>query len=200
MLACILSWIVLARGVSIPRAFDYSLFYDSIAYALRAHLATLFGFLMARMGVLLICQSGNFTDLGYWSVAAQIADALLILPGTVTLLLFPSLVRAEGARAMGRVQDSAVSAQLGSWRCFVLSSPPWRIRSSVNYLRRGFPCRSSALCTCVAAGRIFPHGLAPWRPKFLSASGFPWSQVLAWIFGAVLQAVLSITCCSAALA
>jgi O-antigen/teichoic acid export membrane protein len=93
---CIVAWIVLARGVTIPRSFDTALFYEGIAFALRAHIATLFGFVMVRMSVMMIRQFGDFADLGYWSIAAQIADALLILPATISLLLFPSLVRAEG--------------------------------------------------------------------------------------------------------
>jgi O-antigen/teichoic acid export membrane protein len=190
ILACGLSWIVLARGIGIPRAFDYSLFYDSIAYALRAHIATLFGFLMARMGVLLIRQSGNFTDLGYWSVAAQIADALLILPGTVTLLLFPSLVRAEGAVRWNEFkttlfQLSAIMAVL----CIVVAAvahPVIEIVFGVAFL----PVVALVLALLPS---VFFLAVGSVASQFLSASGFPWSQVLAWIFGALLQAILSIT-------
>jgi O-antigen/teichoic acid export membrane protein len=189
VLACGLSWIVLARGTSIPRAFDYSLFYDSIAFALRVHIATLLSFLMARMGVLLIRQSGNFSDLGYWSVAAQIADALLILPGTITLLLFPSLVRAEGAVRWNEFkttlfQLSAIMAVL----CIVAAAvahPVIEIVFGVAFL----PVVALVLALLPS---VFFLAVGSVASQFLSASGFPWSQVLAWVFGAVLQAVLSI--------
>ncbi len=39
---------------------------------------------------------------------------------------------------------------------------------------------------------VFFLGVASVVSQFLSASGFPWSQVLAWICGALLQAGLSI--------
>jgi O-antigen/teichoic acid export membrane protein len=189
VLACVLSWIVLARGISIPRAFDYSLFYDSIAYALRAHIATLFGFLMARMGVLLIRQSGNFTDLGYWSVAAQIADALMILPGTVTLLLFPALVRAEGAVRWNEFKTALF--QLGfimAVLCIAVAAVAHPVIEAVFGVAF---VRVVPLLLALLPG-VFFIAVGSVASQFLSANGFPWSQVLAWIFGAFLQAVLSV--------
>src|SRR5690606_12780995 len=66
-----------------------------VAYAFRAYLAALLGFLMLRVGTIALQQNATLADLGQFSIAAQIADALILVPSTVALLLFPNLVRAE---------------------------------------------------------------------------------------------------------
>jgi O-antigen/teichoic acid export membrane protein len=189
IVACILAWIVLANGIRIPWTFDYSLFYAGLAYASRAHIATLLGFLMARMGVVVIRQFGDFADLGYWSIAAQIADALLILPGTISLLLFPSLVRAEGKMRWNEYKTtlfrlSAMMAVL----CIAGSIVAHLLIETIF----GMAYAPAVAIVLALLPGIFFLGVASVASQFLSASGLPWSQVLAWICGSLLQAGLSL--------
>jgi O-antigen/teichoic acid export membrane protein len=186
---CILAWIVLARGISVPRTFDHSLFSAGVAFALRAHIATLFGFLMARMGVVVIREFGDFPELGYWSIAAQIADALLILPATISLLLFPSLVRAEGVMRWNEFKTTLF--RLGSTMaalCIVVAVVAHLVIGMIFGIAYA---PASAIVLALLPG-VFFLGVTSVVSQFLSASGFPWSQVLAWICGSLLQAVLSI--------
>jgi O-antigen/teichoic acid export membrane protein len=189
IVACILAWIVLANGIRVPWTFDYSLFYAGLAYASRAHIATLLGFLMARMGVVVIRQFGDFADLGYWSIAAQIADALLILPGTISLLLFPSLVRAEGKMRWNEYKTtlfrlSAMMAVL----CIAGSIVAHLLIETIF----GMTYAPAVAILLALLPGIFFLGVASVASQFLSASGLPWSQVLAWICGSLLQAGLSL--------
>jgi O-antigen/teichoic acid export membrane protein len=189
IVTCILAWIVLAKGISIPRRFDYSLFYAGIAFALRAHVATLFGFLMARMSVVVIRQFGDFADLGYWSIAAQIADALLILPATISLLLFPSLVRAEGVIRWNEFKTTLF--QLSSVMALLCIAVAIAIHLVIEVVFGLAYAPAIAIVLALLPG-VFFLGVASVASQFLSASGYPLSQVLAWIFGSFLQAVLSI--------
>lgn len=187
--ASILAWIVLAKGIHIPRLFDSELFLTGIAYALKAHISILLGFLMSRMGVLIIRQFGSFGDVGHWSIAAQIADAMLILPATICLLLFPSLVRADAATRNREfratlIQLSAIMAAL----CLVAAV---LIRPVLLFFFGVAYAPAVAIFHALLPG-IFFLSVASVASQFLSAQGYPWSQVLAWVFGAVLQAVLSI--------
>lgn len=189
VVASILAWIVLAKGISIPKAFDYSLFYMGIAFALRAHVATLAAFLMARMSVVVIRQFGDFADLGYWSIAAQIGDALLVLPGTISLLLFPSLVRAEGALRWNEFKTT--SFQLSSLMAMLCIAVAAVAHFVIEFIFGAAYMPAAAVVLALLPG-VFFLGVASVASQFLSASGYPWSQVSAWIFGAFLQAVLSI--------
>jgi O-antigen/teichoic acid export membrane protein len=189
IVTCIFAWIVLARGISIPWAFDYSLFYTAIGFALRAHIAALLGFLMARMGVMVIRQFGDFADLGYWSIAAQIADALLILPGTISLLLFPSLVRAEGEMRWNEYKTTLF--RLSSMMAVLCIAGSIVAHFLIEAIFGMAYAPAVAIVLALLPG-IFFLGVASVASQFLSASGFPWSQVLAWICGSLLQAVLSL--------
>lgn len=190
VVACAVAWIVLMRGVRIPRHFDFALFREGIAFALRAHIATMLGFFMSRMGVVVLRQFSEFADLGHWSVAAQIADALLILPATIGLVLFPALVRAEGAMQRGHQYKAALlrSALLMAAVCVVgavLARPLIAIIFGAAYEP------AVAIILALLPG-VFFLGLATIASQFLSASGLPWSQVMAWLCGAGLQVLLSV--------
>jgi O-antigen/teichoic acid export membrane protein len=144
---------------------------------------------MARMGVVVIRQFGDFADLGYWSIAAQIADALLILPGTISLLLFPSLVRAEGKMRWNEYKTtlfrlSAMMAVL----CIAGSIVAHLLIETIF----GMAYAPAVAIVLALLPGIFFLGVASVASQFLSASGLPWSQVLAWICGSLLQAGLSL--------
>jgi O-antigen/teichoic acid export membrane protein len=189
LISSVLAWVVLAKGVSVPRAFDYSLFYRGIAFALRAHIATLFGFLMMRMSVVVLRQFGTFGDLGYWSIAAQIADALLVLPATIGLLLFPSLVRAEGSMRWNEYKIALLQLSFVMALLCVVSAA--LARFIIEHIFGSAYVPAVEIVLALLPG-VFFLGVASVASQFLSANGYPWSQVLAWIFGAFLQAALSV--------
>ncbi|MDE2376697.1 oligosaccharide flippase family protein [Bradyrhizobium sp.] len=189
LVACAVAWIVLARGVKIPRRFDVPLLREGIAYALRAHIATLLGFLMTRMSVMVLRQFGEFADLGYWSIAAQIADALLILPATIGLLLFPALVRAEKAARVR--QYRAALLQLGLLMTVVCAAAAALAGPAIAIIFGAAYEPAVAIFLALLPG-VFFIGVGSAASQFLSASGFPWSQVMAWLCGAALQALLSV--------
>jgi len=74
---------------------DVELFRRGIGYAAKAYFATMFSFVMTRVGVFALQHQGNFQEIGQFSVAMQLADGLTMLPSTVAMLLFPMLVRAD---------------------------------------------------------------------------------------------------------
>lgn len=189
LISCALAWGMLAKGISVPRTFDYPLFYTGIAFALRAHVATLFGYLMIRMSVVVIRQFGSFSDLGYWSIAAQIADALLILPGTISLLLFPSLVRAESA--VRWKEYKAAIFQLGLIMAVLCVASAALARLIIDVVFGSVYMPAVEIVLALLPG-VFSLGVASVASQFLSANGYPWSQVLAWVFAAFLQAALSV--------
>jgi O-antigen/teichoic acid export membrane protein len=189
LISCILAWGVLAKGISVPRIFDYSLFYRGIAFALRAHIATLFGFLMIRVNVVVLRQFGTFSDLGYWSIGAQIADALMVLPATISLLLFPSLVRAEGVIRWNEYKAALFQLSLVMTVLCVVSAALAQFIIDAVFGSAYMPAVEIVLALLPG---VFFLGVASVASQLLAANGYPWSQVMAWIFGALLQAVLSV--------
>lgn len=187
--ACVLAWVVITQGTKVPRRFDLFLFYSSMTYAFKAHVATMFGFFMARMSVMIIKQFGSFGDLGHWSIAAQISDALLVLPATIGLLLFPSLVRADVAGRWKEFKFTLV--QLGTIMAVLCLAVAAAIQPVIRLVFGADYLPAVPIVLALLPG-VFFLGIASVASQFLSANGYPWSQVLAWIFGGIFQAVLSI--------
>jgi O-antigen/teichoic acid export membrane protein len=188
LMTCIVSWILVSHGSRISWRFDPAHFKDGIAFAMRAHVVSLVAFFMARTGVVVLRHYGAFGDLGHWSIAAQIADALLLLPATIALLLFPSLVRAEGEH---RWKDfKSVTIQLGAIMavlCLVVAGlifPLIEVAFGPAYIQTG------TIMLALLPG-VFFLAVASTVSQFLSAFGIPWPQIVIWVLGFVMQAVLS---------
>jgi O-antigen/teichoic acid export membrane protein len=186
---CVVSWLLIARGSVVHWKFDLGLLKASMAFAARAHVATLIGFFMSRTGAVVLRHYEAYTDLGYWSIAGQISDALLLLPATISLLLFPSVVRADPA---------------GRWR--TLKSMLLRVSAVMLIM-----CITAAVAFGPLITFVFGTAYAPAREimyallpsvfflaitsvvsQFLSAFGIPPSQLVAWAIGWGVQGVLSI--------
>ncbi|MEO6392691.1 MAG: oligosaccharide flippase family protein [Pyrinomonadaceae bacterium] len=73
------------------------LFYHSLRYGLKFHLAILANLLLVRIDLLLVNHYNGTREAGIYAAAAQIGTLLLLLPGVVSNLLFPR-VAAEADR------------------------------------------------------------------------------------------------------
>ena len=67
-------------------------------FATKSYLITLVAFMTLRGNIFLLRREVGPADLGLYSIAAQIAEVLTILPAAVAMILFPSLVRDAEAR------------------------------------------------------------------------------------------------------
>jgi O-antigen/teichoic acid export membrane protein len=144
---------------------------------------------MSRMGVMVIRQFGQDVELGYWSIAAQIADALLVLPATISLLLFPSLVRLDGKRRWDEYRLTLLRlGPLMGVLCLVSAAVA---HPAIVFVFGERYAASSSILVALLPG-IFSFGVASVASQFVSATGFPLSQVVTWICGALCQGVLSL--------
>lgn len=169
-------------------SFDAPLFRQGLGFAMRAYMATLFTFLLQRVGIIALQQQADFAELGQLSVATQIAEGLAMLPSTIALLLFPELVRADpGARWRSM------------WRTFWLLGlvmipllgavgllAPWIVP-----LLFGAEFSRSVVVLQTFLPSILLVSMITVLSQFLAAGGFPVMQVVAWLVGFVIQAALS---------
>lgn len=168
-----------------PRSWriDVALFRSGVSYAGKAYLVLLLGYLLQRMGVTLLAWFHAPSEIGQFSVALQIHDVLIILPGAIGLVIFPRFVQNPG-----RAWDTARVALLLAVAIMV------------------------ALCTLAAAigGSLIPIlfgesfapaykvmlGLLPAvllvsattvLSQFLVAKGFPRLLMVAWLAGVLVS-------------
>ncbi len=180
----------LIQGKSLHFIFDFSLFLQGTAFAFRAYFATLFGFLLTRIGVIALQTYSSFNELGQFSVAVQISDAATIIPQIVALLLFPSLVRTPEQDRWGALWKAVWKLALFmAVVCVGLALIlPWAIQFVFGDVYE--PATPMALALLPG---VFLISVVSMLSQYLAAQGFPVWQVIAWIAGFAVQAVLSFT-------
>lgn len=84
------------RGIEKSRlAFDMSLFKQMARYGLKAYLAASFSFLVIRFDMLMVNYFLGAGDAGVYSITANAADILYMLPMSIGMILFPQVAGME---------------------------------------------------------------------------------------------------------
>ncbi len=187
LVSCVVSAVFVFPGHAGFR-FDRDLFREGVLYALRAYLATLFGFLLMRIGVIALEQQASFSELGQFSVASQLTDAMILLPSTVGLLLFPNLMRAAPERRWPAMLRSL--RQLGFVMAGLLVLAAIVIPFALP-LVFGADFAAAVPLTLALLPTVLLVTLITVISQYLSSEGFPRGQVVAWIAGFLVQAVLA---------
>jgi O-antigen/teichoic acid export membrane protein len=186
--SCMIGGLLLLHRHPLRFRFDTSLFRKSASFAFRAYLTTLLSFLILRVGTITLQLHTSLNQMGQFSIASQLFDGLMILPGTVGLLLFPDLVRAEGAdrwAMLWRVFWSLSAAML-LLVCVASLLVPWVIPLLFGPLYAGaVPVTLSFLPTVMVFCFITVIS------QYLSSEGYPWNQIFAWLVGFLVQTILS---------
>ena len=78
-----------------PMRVSPALIRTGLGFSIRAYCAVTLTYLLQRSGASLLVFFGSASELGQYSIASQVADMLLIIPGSVGLVLYPMLVRQE---------------------------------------------------------------------------------------------------------
>lgn len=190
------SWLIAASCVLIallPRIsvwrFDRALFLSGMHYSAKAYLASLLGLLILRTNVFVLKYLSGAEAVGHYSIAAQMADAMVALPAVVGMLLFPKLVQDQrNAWKLTRQSLTVVGLSMGVL-CILVAA----IARPFILFVYGPAFGQSIAVFCGILPGIFFLSLAGIISQYLSARGFPFMQVVIWLSGFVLMAALSYT-------
>jgi O-antigen/teichoic acid export membrane protein len=196
LLACVAGWsltgaVLLARLRSLagqaPLAFDAAVFRCGLGYAQRAYLATLLGFLVLRANVFVLRTMGGAAPVGYYSVAAQFADVLAIVPQSAALVLFPALVRRQDDSFERTASQLAGMALLLGVACVALGV----LAPLVIAVAFGASFLPAATSLRWMLPSVFFLGLTSVASQYLAAAGFPRQLVAVWAVGFAAVVILS---------
>jgi O-antigen/teichoic acid export membrane protein len=169
-------------------SFDKTLFKKGAPLAFRAYIVTLLSFLILRVGAITLQIHASLNEMGQFSIASQLFDGLMILPGTVGLLMFPDLVRAKDSdrwAILWRIFWS-LSTVMFFMVCVVGLLLPWVIPLLFG------PSYSSAVPLALSfLPTVMMFCFITVISQYLSSEGYPWNQIVAWLIGFIAQTVLS---------
>lgn len=159
--------------------FSWTLVRMGFSFSFRAYLALLLAYFLQRAGAGLIASHGKPAELGQYSIASQLFDVLIIIPSSVSTVLFPLIVRRRNnswphVRRTTEVTMSimllicAAAALLAPWAIPLVFGP--RFAAAVPVLWALLP---AVLC----------YSLISVLSQYLISRHFPWLLVFTWLVG-----------------
>jgi glycosyltransferase involved in cell wall biosynthesis/O-antigen/teichoic acid export membrane protein len=160
--------------------FSLTLASAGIGFSLRAYSALLLAYFLQRSGASLVAVQSGAAELGQYSVASQVFDVLVIVPGSVSLVLYPYLVRSELHESWPEVRRTALRT-LGLMTVLCLLAAvcaPWLIPLVFGGRFAGAVAPLWWLLPAVLA-----YSVSSVLSQHLIARSFPASLILAWAGG-----------------
>jgi O-antigen/teichoic acid export membrane protein len=157
-------------------------------YATKSYIITLFGFVALRGNIFLLRREFGPADLGLYSIAAQVADVLTVLPQAVGVILFPHLVRNADARWQ-RTMRAAV--WVGAVMLVVCVVTAIAAGPAIKLLY-GDDFAPSTRVLQIMLPSVFSLAVAGVLSQYLAAIGFPRPLLAVWAAGVALVLVLSL--------
>lgn len=151
-------------------------FVSGFRYAAKAYAISVLGYLVLRGNVFVLQHFYGSRELGYYSVAAQVGDALAILPASVSLVLFPRLVRQAEDRWGSTVRTAWAVAALLAVICAIaalLATPFMRIAFGPSFT-------PAAQVLRLMLPGVFAVGTTTILSQYLGAVGMPKVTVAIW--------------------
>lgn len=169
--------------------FDRESFRSGFRFAAKTYAVAILGFAVLRGSVFLLQHYYGSVELGYYSIATQIADVLALFPTSVALVLFPALVRDRAGswrttrRSFVTVVATLIAAAAAAW---VLAEPFIRVVYGAEFTP------AAAVLRWQLPG-VVAIGATAVVSQYLAAHGLPRTLIGAWVAGLVALVVLGFT-------
>jgi O-antigen/teichoic acid export membrane protein len=184
LVALLLLWMSPVRW---PIRGDWSLLRAGVGYGARAYCAALLGFMLSRIGGLMLANQGTAEQLGQLSIAMQLADLMVMLPATIGVLLFPRLVGDQQGRDRLTLRTLKVVAVMMLVACILaLVLAPVLVP-----LVFGAAFDESVRLFRLMLPGVLALSLISVISQYLAAQGIPWSLVASWVVGLGSMVVLA---------
>jgi O-antigen/teichoic acid export membrane protein/glycosyltransferase involved in cell wall biosynthesis len=184
---CALVLFIGARAAG-PIRYSTALVREGIGFSLRAYLALVFGYLLQRSGASLLVVTSSAAEVGQYSIASQVFDVLLIVPSSISLVLYPLLVR-RGDDLWHHVRRTALLTTVVMLLLCVTAALTAPLLLPLLFGAR-YAAATPALWALLPG--VVAYSLVSVLSQYLVARRFPWSVVLAWAAGLLTAVVAGI--------
>ena len=177
----------LMRAAPGPLGFRREIFQAGFHFSAKAYLSCLLAFLVLRSNVFLLQALSGEKEVGLYSIAAQAADVLNILPTSLALVLFPRLAQDEhnGWRVMVRsLWKTAAFMLVACCASAIVAEPAVILVFGRNYLP------AAQILWYMLPGAFF-LGLMAVVSQYLAAKLFPRGVLDIWAVALIIQTLLS---------
>jgi O-antigen/teichoic acid export membrane protein len=173
------SVVTVSSGAFVPVRFSPTLIRTGLGFSVRAYCAVTLTFLLQRSGASLLVFAGNTSELGQYSIASQVADVLLIIPGSIGLVLYPMLVRQE-QDLWPRVRSTVLLTTISMLVLCVVAAV---VAPLILPLVFGAQYSRAAAALWGLLPSVLAYSIVSVLSQYLVARHYPWTVVMAWVAG-----------------
>ena len=190
MVGAILSYSAIARGFpGLPQP-SMRVLREHLRVGFKAYLIMFFSFMVLKADTLLVKWILGAEQTGYYSVAASMADYVLLLPTTIGMILFPKL------SAMRDAADKLRRAKYAAWGTALCLLPLLLIAAALAHYAVKLLFGRAFLPACDAfiwlVPGIFSLGIEIVLVQFLNSIGYPTIVIWGWLLSCVANIALNI--------
>ncbi len=135
-------------------------------------------YLLQRSGASLLLFAGT-KELGQYSIASQVADVLLIVPGSVGLVLYPMLVR-QDQDLWPRVRSTVLLTTVAMLVLCIMAAV---FAPLILPLVFGAEYSRAAAALWGLLPSVLAYSIVSVLSQYLVARHYPWTVVMAWVAG-----------------
>lgn len=171
-----------------PVRYSPALVREGIGFSVRAYCALALAGLLQRSGASLLVGISTPAQLGQYSIASQVFDVLLIVPTSVSLVLYPLLVR-RGDDLWHHVRRTLlVTTALMLVLCLgaALTAP------FILPLLFGAQYSGATPALWGLLPAAMSYSVVSLLTQYLAARSYPWSVVFAWATGLAATAAVGV--------
>lgn len=154
---------------------DRSLITPAFSYGMRSYAATITTFAVLRSGVFFVNYFRGAADTGLYSVAQQMAEALVIIPSVIGTVLFSRVARGDSKKLAPRVIRSAAFMLLPVSIALAIG------RNMIFTTLFGPDFLPSGQVFLLLLPGTFLLGIEVIMASDIAGRGYPWTAALAWI-------------------
>jgi O-antigen/teichoic acid export membrane protein len=176
---------LLRRGISRPRL-DRRVAVEMVRFGARVYLAAVLSFLVIRLDLMLVNAIRGSAQAGLYSVAAVIAQGLIVVPYAIGMNLFPRVAR--GSQATFTASVFRHVAVLYGGVCLVMVPLAWPL---VHWLYGPRFDASLPMVVWLLPG-TYAFGMLTILSLHFAGRGYPRAANVIWALAVLLNVVLNI--------
>jgi O-antigen/teichoic acid export membrane protein len=165
-------------------------FREHLPFGLRAYTVAMLGFLVLRLDLLMVQYMLGAEQAGYYSLAGNLADMLLMLPTVVAFVLYPKLSALTDLQGKLTLTRKAVLATLVVFLPTLLLFAA--LAGWIVPFVFGAAFAPAVPAVLLLLPGIFFLGMETVAAQHLNSMGFPGLQIVAWLGVLALNIVLNI--------
>jgi O-antigen/teichoic acid export membrane protein len=184
------SYLQLSKYIDESPRTSLPLLRQHLSIGLKAYMVSFFGFLALRIDLLMVKQMLGPEQAGYYSIVANMADYVLVLPVTTAVILFPKL--AELSNAVEKLEKTKSTAYVTAICLAVLLVISGLVAHILVKLLFGKAFLPAATAFLWLLPGIFTLGITTIVVQFLNSLGYPLIVVWIWFASTVLNISLNL--------